>query len=301
MSEALLEPPVRSDDRLLLTIVIAAAVHVMVVLGVRLPPDVPVKSRFSAMEVVLVPAAVPGAPVTTSAALTPAAEDQDEPPLLPMPPVEKPEIKAAPAPVIAPVRPAPTPRVAARPAPKATPKPTPAPPTAATAPPAAEAASGAASGSGDAPPLPLPTAAQLIERSLAIAATGAGLIEEKTVSGQSLSERTLYIKNNTRDLTEMAYAEGVRNRAKRFGELFERDVPSGRVGLDVAVASDGSLANVTITRSSGIEATDAKAVRIIEKAAPFGALPPEIAKKYDVAHIEFTMSIVDDQGFSGGQ
>ncbi|MBK6657247.1 MAG: energy transducer TonB [Proteobacteria bacterium] len=196
--------------------------------------------------------------------------------------------------MIAPVRPAPTPRVAARPAPKATPKP--APPAAATAPPADEA-----TGGGDAPPLPLPTAAQLIERSLAIAATGAGLIEEKTVSGQSLSERTLYIKNNTRDLTEMAYAEGVRNRAKRFGELFERDVPSGRVGLDVAVASDGSLANVTITRSSGIEATDAKAVRIIEKAAPFGALPPEIAKKYDVAHIEFTMSIVDDQGFSGGQ
>ncbi|MBK8959529.1 MAG: hypothetical protein IPM80_14130 [Proteobacteria bacterium] len=123
MSEALLEPPVRSDDRLLLTIVIAAAVHVMVVLGVRLPPDAPVKSRFSAMEVVLVPAAVPGAPVATNAALTPAAENQDEPPLLPMPPVEKPEIKAAPAPVIAPVRPAPTPRVAARPAPKATPKP----------------------------------------------------------------------------------------------------------------------------------------------------------------------------------
>lgn len=304
MSEALLEPPVRSDDRLLLTIVIAAAVHVMVVLGVRLPPDVPVKSRFSAMEVVLVPAAVPGAPVTTSAALTPAAGDQDEPPLLPMPPVEKPEIKAAPAPVMAPARPAPTPRVTARPTPKVTPKPappTPAPSAAATAPPAAEAAPGAVSGSGDAPPLPLPTAAQLIERSLAIAATGAGLIEEKTVSGQSLSERTLYIKNNTRDLTEMAYAEGVRNRAKRFGELFERDVPSGRVGLDVAVASDGSLANVTITRSSGIEATDAKAVRIIEKAAPFGALPPEIAKKYDVAHIEFTMSIVDDQGYSGEQ
>ncbi len=141
----------------------------------------------------------------------------------------------------------------------------------------------------------------MIARSLAIAATGAGLIEDRTISGQSVSERTLYIKNNTRDLTEMAYAEGVRNRAKRFGELFERDVPSGRVGLDVAVASDGSLVKVVITKSSGIEATDAKAIRIIEKAAPFGALPPEMARKYDVAHIEFTMSIVDDQGFNGGQ
>ena len=62
MSEALFEPPGRTDDRLLLTIVIAAAVHVMVVLGVRLPPEAPVKSRFSAMEVELVPAAPPRLP-----------------------------------------------------------------------------------------------------------------------------------------------------------------------------------------------------------------------------------------------
>ena len=134
-----------------------------------------------------------------------------------------------------------------------------------------------------------------------MAATGAGLFDEKTVNGQSLSERTLYIKNNTRDWTEIAYSEDLRRKAKRFGELLERDAPPGRVGLDVAVASDGSLVSVTITHSSGIEATDTKAVHIIEKAAPYARLPPEMAKKYDVAHVEFTMNITQDEGFSSGQ
>ncbi len=119
MSEALFEPPGRTDDRLLLTIVIAAAVHVMVVLGVRLPPEAPVKSRFSAMEVELVPAAPPSA---TSAALTAASDGAEEPPLLPMAPVEKPVVKAAPTPTIAEEKPTPAPMATVASKPTPTPK-----------------------------------------------------------------------------------------------------------------------------------------------------------------------------------
>jgi protein TonB len=300
MSEALVESQVRPDNRLLLAILIAAAVHAMVVLGVRWPPQAPVKSRFAAMEVVLVPAS---APVDTTSAVLPAtpetpASDMDEPPLLPMPAVEKPQIKAAPSPSVAPPKPPAPARVTAKPSAK--PMAEPAAPKVVTPEPAASD-SGAPPAVHESAPLPLPSAAQLIERSLAMAATGAGLLEEKTVSGQSLSERTLYIKNNTRDWNEIAYSEALRRKAKHFGELLERDSPPGRVGLDVAVASDGSLVSVTITRSSGIEATDAKAVHIIEKAAPYAQLPPEMAKKYDVAHVEFTMNITQDEGFSSGQ
>lgn len=296
MSELLTLPPrVRPDDRLLLTIVIAAALHAMVVLGVRFTPEAPVKSRFSAMEVVLVPAPGPTSTAVVAGAADTVAADAQEPPLLPMPPVEPPVIKAAPAPSIAPVKVAPTPRPATKSETRAiAPKlPPPVPRAASTAPPDTPAAATLA-------PPPVPSASQLIARSMQIAADGAGLIEDRTVSGQSASERTLYIKNNSRDWTEIAYSEALRRKAKRFGELFERDVPSGSVGLDVAVASDGSLAGVTITKSSGIEATDSKAVRIIEKAAPYAPLPPEMAKKYDVAHVEFTMNITQDEGFSGG-
>jgi protein TonB len=291
MSEALVEPRVRSDDRLLLTIVIAAAVHVMVVLGVRLPPEAPIKSRFSAMEVVLVPAPAP--PTTALSAAPPdttarAASSSDEPPLLPMPPVEKPVIKAAPT--LAPSKAASARHAPpkAAPAPKAAPitKPAPAPATAAAPSPGVESSTA-----------PLPTASQLIERSLAIAATGAGLIEDKTVNGQSQSERTLYIKRNTRDFAQAAYVDGLLRKAKAFGQLFQRGVPPGSVGLDIAIAADGSLAGVTVTKSSGVEATDAEALRIVEQAAPFAPLPPEMARKYDVAHIEFTMNITKDEGF----
>lgn len=291
MNEALLEPRVRADDRLLLTIVIAAAVHVMVVLGVRLPPDAPVKSRFAAMEVVLVPAPVAVPPTTVT---DPSAEDSasSEPPLLPMPPVEAPIIKAAPTPTPTPVPQAAAP-VKAAPRPEPT-RATPPPPQSQAAP------AGTTTDTPSPPPAeppPLPTAAQLIERSLAIAATGAGLIEDRTVSGQSQSERTLYIKNNPRDFTAATYKDDLVRRAKSFGQLFQRDVPPGRLVLDVAIASDGSLASVSVTRSSGIEATDAEAIRILTEAAPFAPLPPEMAKKYDVVHIDLPWNFTKDEGF----
>ena len=33
-------------------------------------------------------------------------------------------------------------------------------------------------------------------------------------------------------------------------------------------------------------------------AAPFAPLPAEMAKKFDVAHLEFTMNITHDEGFA---
>ena len=276
-------PRGRPDDRLLLTIVIAAAVHAMVVLGVRFTPDAPLKSRFATLQVVLVPA--PAA--ATADAVQIEADASGEPPLLPMAAVESPVITGA-----APPKPTLANAAAVRPEPSKIIRPPTAapimkPPPTATAPLETAPATAAS---------PLPTAAQLIERSLAIAATGAGLLEEKTVSGQSLSERTLYIKRNTRDFTQAAYVDALLRKTKAFGQLFQRDVPAGRVELDVAIATDGSLAGATVTRSSGIDATDAEALRILEQAAPFAPLPPAMAKNFDLAHIEFTINLTKDEG-----
>ena len=276
-------PRGRQDDRLLLTIVIAAAVHAMVVLGVRFTPDAPLKSRFATLQVVLVPA--PAA--ATADAVQIEADASGEPPLLPMAAVESPVITGA-----APPKPTLANAAAVRPEPSKIIRPPTAapimkPPPTATAPLETAPATAAS---------PVPTAAQLIERSLAIAATGAGLLEEKTVSGQSLSERTLYIKRNTRDFTQAAYVEALLRKTKAFGQLFQRDVPAGRVELDVAIATDGSLAGATVTRSSGIDATDAEALRILEQAAPFAPLPAAMARNFDLAHIEFTINLTKDEG-----
>ena len=277
MSEALVEPQAHADQRLALTIVIAMAVHALVVLGVRLPAEAPIKSRFAAMEVVLMPtpSARADAAATARDAIPLLATDPSvEAPTLPVPPVARPPVKAAPLAKPAPVKPA----VA-----KAPPRTAPAPPAAAT------------------PAAPLPTATQLFERSMAIAATGAGLIEDKTLSGQSLAERTLYIKNNTRDFTQATYKDDLVRKARAFGQLFQRAVPAGRLVMDVAIGPDGSLLSASITKSSGIAATDAEAIRILEQAAPFAPMPPALAKKYEVLHIELPWNFTQDAGFSHGQ
>ena len=276
MSEALVEPQAHADQRLALTIVIAMAVHALVVLGVRLPAEAPIKSRFAAMEVVLMPtpSARADAAATARDAIPLVATDPGvEAPTLPVPPVARPPVKAAPLVKPAPVKQAVT---------KETPGPTPAPPAATQA-------------------APLPTATQLFERSMAIAATGAGLIEDKTLSGQSLAERTLYIQNNTRDFTQATYRDDLVRKARAFGQLFQRAVPAGRLVMDVAIGPDGSLLSASITKSSGIAATDAEAIRILEQAAPFAPMPPALAKKYEVLHIELPWNFTQDAGFSHGQ
>lgn len=283
MREALCEPHTHADQRLLLAIVIAMAVHAMVVLGVRLPAEAPVKARYAALEVMLMP--VPAPDTTVSAATAPTTiATPHELPLVLAPPLHKPQIKAATA---LPPKPTLGKPAASKITPPTAPS-TPALVTPKTAPPTT-------------PPL-LPSAAQLVERSMAIAASGAGLIEDKTLNGQSLAERTLYIKNNTRDFAELTYKAEVRNKILRFGSLFQHPVPAGIVTIDIAIGVDGSLLGASITKSSGVAATDEEALRIVNLIAPFAPMSPAQAKKYDVLHMEQPIRLdPSDGGFSHGQ
>lgn len=293
MNEALFEPAARIDQRLVLAIVIAMVIHGMLVLGVRLPAQAPVKSRFEAMEVVLVPMAVATSSATTdniaanslNTTVTPV-----EPPLLPTPPVDSPPVKAA---AVTTPKPARVKPAAVKPvAPKISAPAATATPAEVTVPPPVVA-----------PPADalLPNAAQLIERSMAIAASGAGLIAEKTVSGQLLAERTHFIKNNTRDFAEITYKAEVRDRIKRFGGLFQQPVPAGTVTVAISIGVDGTLIDAHIVRSSHVAATDEEVLRIVKLAAPFAPIWPERAKISDVVRIEQAVTIEQDGGFSHGQ
>ena len=290
MNEALFEPAARIDQRLVLAIVIAMVMHGMLVLGVRLPAQAPVKSRFEAMEVVLLPMAV----ATSSATIDNNAVNSlnttvtpVEPPLLPVPPVDRAPVKAA---AVTTPKPAPVKPAAVKPlAPEIAVPAAPAEvtvPTQVAAPPADAL---------------LPNAAQLIERSMAIAASGAGLIAEKTVSGQLLAERTHFIKNNTRDFAEITYKAEVRDRIKRFGGLFQQPVPAGTVTVAINIGVDGTLIDAHIVRSSHVVATDEEVLRIVKLAAPFAPIWPERAKISDVVRIEQPVTIEQDGGFSHGQ
>jgi protein TonB len=64
----------------------------------------------------------------------------------------------------------------------------------------------------------------------------------------------------------------------------------GTLVLTVAVRADGSLESVVLNRSSGSDVLDQAALRIVELAAPFAALPPEITKDTDILEITRTWS-----------
>ena len=283
MNEALFEPAARIDQRLVLAIVIAMVIHGMLVLGVRLPAQAPVKSRFEAMEVVLVPMAVATSSATTDNIAANSLNTT-------VTPVDSPPVKAA---AVTTPKPARVKPAAVKPvAPKISAPAATATPAEVTVPPPVVA-----------PPADalLPNAAQLIERSMAIAASGAGLIAEKTVSGQLLAERTHFIKNNTRDFAEITYKAEVRDRIKRFGGLFQQPVPAGTVTVAISIGVDGTLIDAHIVRSSHVAATDEEVLRIVKLAAPFAPIWPERAKISDVVRIEQAVTIEQDGGFSHGQ
>ena len=63
---------------------------------------------------------------------------------------------------------------------------------------------------------------------------------------------------------------------------------AGSLVLDVAIKTDGSLLGVQVLRPSGQKVLDAAAVRIVELAAPFAPLPPDIRADVDILHITRT-------------
>lgn len=297
MSEALPEPSFRDDSRLALPLLAAIALHLFVVFGVQRPAQTLTPPRFDAIEVILAPA--PAAPETR-------VDTAAEPPLatleLPPPP---PVVAAPPVPAPAPPKPAPP-----KPAPPKTASPEPAPPKsaprktrAAAPPPAAPTAPAAAADSETPPAEPLPSAAQLIARSLAIASSGAGLIEEHSMSGQPESQRTAYVTSRTRDFALIAYKSAWFDKVMKIGNInypeeARRQGLSGRLQLDVAIRADGSLKSVSIKHSSGFDVLDEAAMHIVELAAPFAPFPPETAARYDVVHMTNWWRFDDGAGFS---
>jgi protein TonB len=320
MRQAVAKSDITSDDRLALTIVVAIVLHAMVLLGVSFAPEPRVPSRFESMEVILVAEhsskapkhakllaqtnlegggnsddeVRPSAPVKAPLPSPTAAVASTPPPptqALPAPPVEQP----APAPARhgpAQVKdhlarladkgelPVPT-RSLTRPTqvrPEAPPEPQPDPQPANHS----EA---------------LPVGAQQLVHSFAIANLSAE-IQEKLES-RAKRPRRKYVSATTQEYRYAAYMEAWRAKVERIGninypeEARTRHI-SGAVMLDVAVRRDGSVADVTIRKSSGLTLLDDAAIRSVHLAAPYDPLPPEIRKEVDELHVTRTWKFGGD-------
>ncbi|MGE0485136.1 MAG: energy transducer TonB [Gammaproteobacteria bacterium] len=323
---------VTSDDRLAMTLCVAVLVHAMLILGVSFAPEPVPDARFEALEIILVPEKSEQAPeqadMLAQANLqgggdAPASDPPAAPVRAPLP-AQTADMAASPAP---PIEAVPTPAEVAQPAPPAEPSPAAAAEATAaveerlvasapeaplplpdTRPEATPEASVVETAEAEpAPPQPevkappLPTAAQLLTRSFALASLNAEL--QQRLDSHAKRPRQKYISANTREYRYAAYMEAWRAKVERIGNLnypeeARRRNLSGSLLLDVALNPDGSVDEITVRRSSGHQVLDDAAVRIVELAAPFAPFPDDVREEVDILHVTRTWNFLDTQEFT---
>ena len=138
------------------------------------------------------------------------------------------------------------------------------------------------------PDQPAPTAAELMQRSREIARLAAEIRQRQQAYAQMPRERT--ISANTRESIYATYQDAWRQKVERIGNLnypddARRQNLSGALLLLVSIRPDGSLANVEVLRSSGHNALDEGAKRIVEMAAPYAPFSAEMREEIDILHI----------------
>jgi len=142
-------------------------------------------------------------------------------------------------------------------------------------------------------PLPPPvSAAQIMaSRNLEIAQLSARIQEQS--SAYSKRERRKAISASTREYKYASYLEAWRRKVERIGNLnypeeAKKHKLYGTLILHVAVRADGSVERIRVLRSSGFDVLDQAAVKIVELAAPFAPLPPDIKAETDILDITRT-------------
>jgi protein TonB len=130
-----------------------------------------------------------------------------------------------------------------------------------------------------------------MQRSLAIARLESQISKEWNAYQER--PRRKFVGARTEEYRFARYIEDWRQKVERIGELnypqAARDQRIyGSLTATVSIRADGSLERVQIDRSSGNKVLDDATVKIVKLAAPYAALPPDIARDTDVLHISRT-------------
>ena len=140
-----------------------------------------------------------------------------------------------------------------------------------------------------------------VSRSVEIAALSAEL--ERKLRNYPERLRRKWISARTREDKFAAYMDAWRRKVERVGNLSYPDEAlrrglSGSLLLEVALNPDGTVKDIVLRRSSGLQVLDDAAVRTVRLAAPFARFPESIADEVDVLHIERTWIFHSDNRFS---
>ncbi|MGZ8158060.1 MAG: energy transducer TonB [Methylobacter sp.] len=99
------------------------------------------------------------------------------------------------------------------------------------------------------------------------------------------------------------YMKDWEDKVERTGNLNYPEVAakknfSGTLTMDVGIKADGSIYSIRINQSSGNPALDEAAKRIVRMSAPFAPLPAELRKELDVLVITRVWKFSDESGMT---
>ncbi|CAN7565398.1 TonB family protein [Pseudoduganella sp. LjRoot289] len=131
-------------------------------------------------------------------------------------------------------------------------------------------------------PDPMPTGADLLESSKAIARMAAEITQ--TIDDQNKRPKKTFITPTTREVGYANYYKELQRRVEEIGTL---NFPQkngrklyGELVVYIPIFQDGTIyqkdGGVRIEKSSGNDALDAAALAIVRRAAPFGRFPPNM-------------------------
>jgi len=145
------------------------------------------------------------------------------------------------------------------------------------------------------------SAAELINRSMELASLDQQL--RQSMQAYSQRPRQAFISARTQEFKYASYMNEWVSKVERVGNLNYPDAArrqniTGSLMLQVSINTDGSVRNIRLLRASGYKVLDDAAIRIVQLAAPFAPLPPEIRKDTDILHITRTWEFLNQQGLS---
>ena len=128
------------------------------------------------------------------------------------------------------------------------------------------------------PPLPQPTARDVLEKKLEMARLATEIQRESEAYAKRPKKK--YISANTKEYAYAAYMSAWVARVERVGNLnypddARRQQLHGDVLLTVSLRKDGTIKSIDIVQSSHHSILDDAATRIVKLAAPFPPIPTE--------------------------
>lgn len=129
----------------------------------------------------------------------------------------------------------------------------------------------------------------------------ARLAHELSTLIQSQAEKTRikYLNSSTREFAPATYMRQWINRVERIGNLnypdqARREKLSGTLILDVVINANGELVKADLRQSSGHQLLDDAAKRIVQLAAPYSPFPAKLRQQADVIHITRSWEFLND-------